>query len=54
MKEAQLSRYVEHRDPLEFLLHDLKHMENFVGKVGKCKFGKLGDTGLYYEQVGLL
>ena len=28
------------KDPLEFLLHDLKHMENFV------------DPATYFEQVG--
>jgi len=35
-----LERVYGHRDPLEFLLHDLSHMEKFVA------------NGLYYQQVG--
>lgn len=42
VKLEQLSRRIEDRDPFSFVVHDLKHMENFVG--GEC----------YAEQIGLL
>ena len=42
VKPEQLSRRIEDRDPFSFVVHDLKHMENFVG------------GGCYAEQIGLL
>ena len=44
VKAGQLSRRIEHRDPYDFVLHDLKHMENFVGQ----------GRDSYEAQVGLL
>lgn len=41
VKPEQLSRRIEKRDAFDFLIHDLKHMENFVGPH-------------FDEQVGLL
>ncbi len=42
VKREQLSRRIEDRDAFSFVVHDLKHMENFVG----------GE--FYAEQIGLL
>lgn len=44
VKPEQLSRRIEHRDAFDFVVHDLKHMENFTGDPK--------DT--YPEQIGLL